>query len=757
MSVSLLPHHITNMQNEATPVNDLGLETSESPDQKETPRSADAEVAAFATELFSARFAERNKTPQEIEELVDSFHERLLEQAGIERKISAITGTTAEYNERKLPYRFRLGIKTFLETYIDFVKEKLKGDLPTRERTKGLIREIDNSLFSSHPNLASYCGDYKDMLEVAAKTLDAPELQGTLASHIIGELNYNLSFDSKAEEKIEEMLANCSNLEAMRLISILESVANEAAANGKWADRGFSSITAAIEKQKQHSSPLVVLYSSAMSKRLREEAEDPSLGVVRYRDDPNYARLSRDMTKREVQEHRELTKSLTLEKELSRGGRLQYIAKDAIAITDQGLIPHEVALIDRKEILNTSREKDSVPIPAQFIDLADVYKDGRINPFNLKEEGDTKLLIQRFHDPFMRQEIKNTLGVSLIDISFESQLYLLRFMADADRPTFARLEAITHRIPNQAITFLESFLALRTGDEFAESLLTIGEKLRPKEINGILYSLERIYKSGVEFKNFFGQIEPELGRGVYLALVKRTTELLLVIQEVIQKGKAETQLYNGEKIAATDIKSVCQALTSLEYSITTIAEALRQSAEAPRSTEAPSQTHETVHAIRFETPKVLLQVREQGAKIGAHDATREFDGEARINFLVNIKTDEPIPEELSQPLRQQALSIRLDREGTVWIPGASVAIPESDPTRQQGSLSLDIGSIYGEPDNPNVEIGRLLAIGNALIAEKRGEKANFNHVREVFDPKFGDAEVFADVVRKLGSNLAGEQ
>ena len=288
-------------------------------------------------------------------------------------------------------------------------------------------------------------------------------------------------------------------------------------------------------------------------------------------------------------------------------------------------------------------------------------------------------------------------------------------------------------------------------------MLTIGEKLRPKEINGILYSLERIYKSGVEFKNFFGQIEPELGRGVYLALVKRTTELLLVIQEVIQKGKAETQLYNGEKIAATDIKSVCQALTSLEYSITTIAEALRQSAEAPRSTEAPSQTHETVHAIRFETPKVLLQVREQGAKIGAHDATREFDGEARINFLVNIKTDEPIPEELSQPLRQQALSIRLDREGTVWIPGASVAIPESDPTRQQGSLSLDIGSIYGEPDNPNVEIGRLLAIGNALIAEKRGEKANFNHVREVFDPKFGDAEVFADVVRKLGSNLAGEQ
>ena len=134
-----------------------------------------------------------------------------------------------------------------------------------------------------------------------------------------------------------------------------------------------------------------------------------------------------------------------------------------------------------------------------------------------------------------------------------------------------------------------------------------------------------------------------------------------------------------------------------------------------------------------------------------------MEGEAGINFFVNQKSDEPVPEELAKPLRQQALSIRLDREGTVWIPGASISHIDSDPTRQQGAVSLDIGSIYGEPDNPNVEIGRLLAIGNALITERHGEKANFNHVREVFNEKFGDAKVFADIVRKLETRLAGEK
>jgi len=143
----------------------------------------------------------------------------------------------------------------------------------------------------------------------------------------------------------------------------------------------------------------------------------------------------------------------------------------------------------------------------------------------------------------------------------------------------------------------------------------------------------------------------------------------------------------------------------------------------------------------------MLQIREHGSV--DTDPRYNFDGEARINLLFN--PNEPISELVGEASRQQALSIRLDREGIIRDVNNNYI--SSDPEIEKGVLSLDIGSIYGEPDNPNTRVGRILAIGNALISSRRGETPHFTHVRETFDSKYGVDTEFARIAHNFRRRL----
>jgi hypothetical protein len=98
--------------------------------------------------------------------------------------------------------------------------------------------------------------------------------------------------------------------------------------------------------------------------------------------------------------------------------------------------------------------------------------------------------------------------------------------------------------------------------------------------------------------------------------------------------------------------------------------------------------------------------------------------EASISYKVQI---EDMPTLL--PLSKQAaatnvVSIRLDRE-------------------HDGVISLDIGSILGNPASVGTKIGRLLALGNTLRSKVTGVAPGLNHVKDSLDQQYGREQEFA--------------
>ncbi len=81
-----------------------------------------------------------------------------------------------------------------------------------------------------------------------------------------------------------------------------------------------------------------------------------------------------------------------------------------------------------------------------------------------------------------------------------------------------------------------------------------------------------------------------------------------------------------------------------------------------------------------------VQLRQWGVPTGRHNTDREFDAEARINFLLS-----PVPIDLSitSDSRKDALSFRLDREGKTRKDGNIIT---NNPAQKDGEVSLEIGS-----------------------------------------------------------------
>jgi hypothetical protein len=94
------------------------------------------------------------------------------------------------------------------------------------------------------------------------------------------------------------------------------------------------------------------------------------------------------------------------------------------------------------------------------------------------------------------------------------------------------------------------------------------------------------------------------------------------------------------------------------------------------------------------------------------------------------------------------VSIRLDREGVEpHLRGKQVI--QRDPTQDQGTLSLDIGSVIGNEDWLSTKIGRFLAWGNMLRSNALSTDTQLNHSTYYFEPVDGRADIFAEEANGL--------
>lgn len=159
---------------------------------------------------------------------------------------------------------------------------------------------------------------------------------------------------------------------------------------------------------------------------------------------------------------------------------------------------------------------------------------------------------------------------------------------------------------------------------------------------------------------------------------------------------------------------------------------------------------------------VSVYIRPFGA--GAYDGELEYgrgsEGvEASISYVVDTNLS---PNKVSHigktkgSLPDNRISIRLDREGVIPEERGKAGSTR-DPIREQGTLSLDIGSVIGDEGWLSTKVGRFLAWGNMLRANRLQQSSQLNHSTEYFSPEDGKAKTFARAALVLSHELGTKQ
>lgn len=163
-----------------------------------------------------------------------------------------------------------------------------------------------------------------------------------------------------------------------------------------------------------------------------------------------------------------------------------------------------------------------------------------------------------------------------------------------------------------------------------------------------------------------------------------------------------------------------------------------------------------------EKSMVSVYIRPEGAE--TYDQNLEYgrngEGvEASISFVIDTAVKEGEVLEVGKHRGNQPdnrLSIRLDREGVAPQDRTKKHI-QRDPTKFQGTLSLDIGSVIGDENWFGTKVGRLLAWGNLLRCEANGQQTQLNHSTQYFMPADGRADYFSEDAKRLRADYAGKQ
>jgi hypothetical protein len=133
--------------------------------------------------------------------------------------------------------------------------------------------------------------------------------------------------------------------------------------------------------------------------------------------------------------------------------------------------------------------------------------------------------------------------------------------------------------------------------------------------------------------------------------------------------------------------------------------------------------------------------------------------EASINFVVEPYAS---PDKLLEIGKHRGktpddrISIRIDREGVTLSERDTPGI-KRDPTQNEGTLSLDVGSILGHDQWLGTKIGRFLAFGNLLRSRHFREFSNLNHVTKYLPQAEAQADNFEAKANALIAELEGRR
>lgn len=367
-------------------------------------------------------------------------------------------------------------------------------------------------------------------------------------------------------------------------------------------------------------------------------------------------------------------------------------------------------------------------------------------------------------------ELSKETQIGMHNLSLKEQQWLATYAYHNEK----KLPELFEFARKYSIDSLKSFLALEYGEENGDKVMAIGEGLANEESKEVFKEYSQALVKAEHFRllfrnseiiqhaPFLKEINKDLPNQICEAISRRAKDIVNVAYALAIDDKISTKFYGRQEINCQNINEVIRALNILTDSLDKL-EAVLQPANQEVNYNVEylnsSQAATTSHHFKLNNKKsnqesyLTIQTKAEPQKDEDRDAAKEYDGEARINFLFN---NQPISEFIVDPSRADAVSIRIDREGWIRKNGELAkdenGKPIHDPTIEDTEISLDMGSVYHEDKNiDNAVLGRMVALGNVLdikyADEKHKKDPQYFHNRESFSKELADKKTFAEIVK----------
>ena len=349
-------------------------------------------------------------------------------------------------------------------------------------------------------------------------------------------------------------------------------------------------------------------------------------------------------------------------------------------------------------------------------------------------------------------------GVHVHKLSLPARKRLFEFGLSLDDVDIKRISTVRESFDEMVrLQFAEAFLATEFGDDYGDAILDIAEHAERHQAMHIFETVNTLRVRTGEFAEMFKAIDPKFAHATEKAFNERITDALTALQEVAVKGHLHQDVAPHQKkadyvhdgrfdIAVHSIEEATEIIDGLEKTFGTMHKIT--TAEDLKITKVNSdETQFVMYRLAGQSAgNMLIYIRPEGAY--GHDKQMEYGNRQGVEASISFMVDPLNPHKLLLPKDPDAVSIRFDHEGRLVDEAPNSE--RRDPTRRDGLISADLSSGMGSASSLAVKIGRFVAAGNRIRANRRGAEDSLHHNTNYFDQeKYGDADGFAHLARSV--------
>ncbi len=604
---------------------------------------------------------------------------------------------------------------------------------PNKPKTTALAAAFSHSFLGISPNITDYVGETQDSLQVLRALASVPELASAYHTKCHG-LAYDLAFDPNCGDIVGKLLDDRSTLgqlEGLRVLRDITSVMQysagyDSAEDGavRIADKMWEYIS---DDKIKTWMPQAVALSSVNRINLGEAPLDSIEGIA-----PEI-----------IEEEKEYARGKHFSGDWAKFRPIQLAPGMIGARSAYGII-EGAALVDKNRV--DSNIFDGLPLRDIFAMCGVEVSDEEVE------------LFQELRSPGIQGYLEWQLGgVNLGDIDLAAQLKLVNYIGTRPAEDFNRVTKVSSDLSDGdgRTSFLEAFLATEFGEDYGDAILDIAEHASPEQSAHIFETIRSLRTRTGEFAKMFQAIDPKLANATERALNGRITDALTSLQEVAVRGslhedvaphqKKADYIYDGRfDIGVGSMGEAIEILDGLEKTFGLMHDII--DAKDIKITKVNNGENQFVlyRLMSGAIGNMMVYIRPEGAY--GYDKNIEHGNRKGVEASISFMVDPIDPHKLLMPKDPSAVSIRFDHEGRlVDEPPDS---DKRDPTRKDGLISVDVSSGVGRSDSLPVQIGRFIAAGNRIRAQREGTEDSLHHNTNYFNQdKYGDSDGFAWLAR----------